>query len=67
METPKFDVVEKTRFYDVTWVAEIPSTNTELLERARRGALEGEVIIADHKPQVEAAEAGLGLPQRARR
>lgn len=47
METPKFDVVEKTRFHDVTWVAEIPSTNTELLERARRGALEGEVIIAD--------------------
>ncbi|MEC9088298.1 MAG: biotin--[acetyl-CoA-carboxylase] ligase [Actinomycetota bacterium] len=47
METPKFDVVEKTRFHDVTWIAEIPSTNTELLERARRGALEGEVVIAD--------------------
>ena len=47
MDTPKFDVVENTRFHDVTWVAEIPSTNTELLERARRGALEGEVIIAD--------------------
>jgi len=47
VDTPKFDVVENTRFHDVTWVAEIPSTNTELLERARRGALEGEVIIAD--------------------
>ena len=47
MEIPKFDAVEKTRFHDVTWVAEIPSTNTALLERARQGALEGEVIIAD--------------------
>ena len=47
MEIPKFDAVEKTRFNDVTWVIEIPSTNTALLERARQGALEGEVIIAD--------------------
>tara|TARA_B100000287_G_scaffold69089_1_gene60700 strand:+ start:704 stop:1546 length:843 start_codon:yes stop_codon:yes gene_type:complete len=47
VEIPKFDAVEKTRFHDVTWVAEIPSTNTALLERARQGALEGEVIIAD--------------------
>tara|TARA_Y100000590_G_scaffold26839_1_gene30201 strand:+ start:7898 stop:8740 length:843 start_codon:yes stop_codon:yes gene_type:complete len=47
VEIPKFDAVEKTRFNDVTWVIEIPSTNTALLERARQGALEGEVIIAD--------------------
>ncbi len=47
MEIPKFDSVEGTRFSDITWVSEIESTNTELLDRARKGASEGEVIIAD--------------------
>ena len=42
-----FDKVDKTRFSDITWVPEIGSTNTALLDRARKGASEGEVIIAD--------------------
>ena len=44
---PNFDSVDKTRFSDITWVPEIGSTNTALLDRARKGASEGEVIIAD--------------------
>lgn len=51
MEIAKFDSVDKTRFNNVTWVAEIPSTNTALLERARSGGQEGEVIIADLQTQ----------------
>ena len=51
MEIPKFDAVEKTRFHDVTWVPEISSTNTVLLERARNGGSEGEVIVADLQTQ----------------
>ncbi len=51
MEIPKFDAVEKTRFQDVTWVPEISSTNTVLLERARNGGSEGEVIVADLQTQ----------------
>ncbi|MED5293298.1 MAG: biotin--[acetyl-CoA-carboxylase] ligase [Actinomycetota bacterium] len=47
METPKFEAVEKTRFHDITWVPEISSTNTALLERARNGGREGEIIVAD--------------------
>ena len=50
MEIPKFGAVEKTRFDDITWVIEIPSTNTALLESARQGAPEGRVIIADLQP-----------------
>ena len=51
MESPRFDAVEKTRFDDVTWVPEISSTNTVLLERARNGGSEGEVIVADLQTQ----------------
>jgi len=51
VEIPKFGAVKKTRFNDVTWVSEIPSTNTALLERARNGACEGEVIVADLQTQ----------------
>lgn len=39
--------VSGTRFTSVEWHDEIGSTNTELLERARRGAPEGMVVIAD--------------------
>ena len=46
-ETPHFRSVESTRFTDVEWHDEIGSTNTELLDRARRGAPEGMVLIAD--------------------
>ena len=46
-ETPHFGAVEGTRFAHVEWHDEIGSTNTELLDRARRGASEGAVLIAD--------------------
>ena len=46
-ETPHFPSVEGTRFAHVEWHDEIGSTNTELLDRARRGAPEGGVLIAD--------------------
>lgn len=51
MELPNFDSVKSTRFDDITWVSEIESTNTALLDRARKGASEGEVIIADLQTQ----------------
>ena len=51
MEIPNFDSVDRTRFSDITWVAEIGSTNTALLDRARKGGSEGEVIIADLQTQ----------------
>ncbi len=51
MENAKFDSVDETRFNNISWVAEIPSTNTALLERARNGGQEGEVIIADLQTQ----------------
>ncbi|WP_428119268.1 biotin--[acetyl-CoA-carboxylase] ligase [Candidatus Poriferisodalis sp.] len=46
-DSQRFDAVGGTRFSDVEWYAEIGSTNTELLERARSGAPEGLVMIAD--------------------
>ncbi len=51
MEIPNFDSVDRTRFSDITWVPEIGSTNTALLDRARKGGSEGEVIIADLQTQ----------------
>ena len=47
IESPHFTSVAGTRFTDVEWHDEIGSTNTELLDRARRGAAEGTVLIAD--------------------
>ena len=46
-ESAHFSSVSRTRFTTVEWHREIDSTNTELLERARRGAPEGLVLIAD--------------------
>ena len=43
--------MEGTRFQNVVWVPEIPSTNTSLLELARNGGQEGEVLIADLQTQ----------------
>lgn len=36
-----------TRFWQIRWVPEIGSTNTELLDEARGGSPEGHVVIAD--------------------
>ena len=47
IESPHFGSVGGTRFTDVEWYDEIGSTNTELLDRARRGAPEGVVLITD--------------------
>ena len=47
VEPAHFASVDGTRFTGVEWHQEIDSTNTELLERARRGAPEGLVLIAD--------------------
>ena len=38
-----------TRFRDVSVLDEVGSTNTELMERARAGAPEGVVVVADHQ------------------
>jgi BirA family transcriptional regulator, biotin operon repressor / biotin---[acetyl-CoA-carboxylase] ligase len=38
-----------TRFADVVVFEELSSTNTELMERARAGAPEGLVVVADHQ------------------
>ncbi|MCY3586691.1 MAG: biotin--[acetyl-CoA-carboxylase] ligase [Acidimicrobiaceae bacterium] len=46
-DSPHFGSVAGTRFGDVVWRDEIGSTNTELLDRARSGAPEGKVLIAD--------------------
>lgn len=46
-DSPHFGSVAGTRFGDVVWRDEIGSTNTELLDRARSGAPEGMVLIAD--------------------
>lgn len=46
-DSPHFSSVAGTRFVHVEWHDEIGSTNTELLDRARRGAPEGIVLIAD--------------------
>lgn len=46
-ESARFTSVGGTRFSSVEWYDEIDSTNTELLERARQGAPEGMVLIAD--------------------
>jgi BirA family biotin operon repressor/biotin-[acetyl-CoA-carboxylase] ligase len=46
-DSPHFTSVAGTRFADVQWYDEIDSTNTELLDRARREAPEGMVLIAD--------------------
>ncbi|WP_419932665.1 biotin--[acetyl-CoA-carboxylase] ligase [Candidatus Poriferisodalis sp.] len=46
-DSPHFRSVAGTRFTDVEWHDEIGSTNTELLDRARQGAPEGTVLIAD--------------------
>ncbi len=46
-DSPHFRSVASTRFVEVEWHDEIGSTNTELLDRARRGAPEGMVLIAD--------------------
>ena len=51
MESHKFDAVKGTRFQNITWVSQIPSTNTALLELARDGGNEGEVMIADLQTQ----------------
>ncbi len=44
-----FDSVPATRFGRVRWLAEVSSTNAELMELARQGAEEGEVLIADYQ------------------
>lgn len=41
--------VAGTRFSPVRWVAETGSTNVDLLARAREGAPDGEVLVADHQ------------------
>ena len=46
-DSAHFTSVVGTRFTDVEWYDEIGSTNTELLDRARRGAPEGMVLVAD--------------------
>lgn len=46
-ESERFDAVDRTRFVVVEWHDEIGSTNTELLSRARGGAPEGVVLVAD--------------------
>ena len=51
MESHKFDAVDGTRFQNVVWMPEIPSTNTSLMELARNGGQEGEVLIADLQTQ----------------
>ena len=38
-----------TRFSEVEWVAETGSTNADLLARARAGAPDGQVLVADHQ------------------
>jgi BirA family transcriptional regulator, biotin operon repressor / biotin---[acetyl-CoA-carboxylase] ligase len=38
-----------TRFSDVTWLAEVTSTNDEVASRARAGAAEGVVVVADRQ------------------
>ncbi|MCP3989441.1 MAG: biotin--[acetyl-CoA-carboxylase] ligase [Actinomycetia bacterium] len=38
-----------TRFYSVEHVTETGSTNADLLERAKKGALEGIVLVTDHQ------------------
>jgi len=38
-----------TRFADVTWLAEVGSTNDEVAGRARGGAAEGVVVVADRQ------------------
>jgi BirA family transcriptional regulator, biotin operon repressor / biotin---[acetyl-CoA-carboxylase] ligase len=38
-----------TRFADVTWLAEVASTNDEVAVRARAGAPEGIVVVADRQ------------------
>ena len=38
-----------TRFTDVTWLAEVGSTNDEVAARARAGAPEGVVVVADRQ------------------
>jgi BirA family biotin operon repressor/biotin-[acetyl-CoA-carboxylase] ligase len=38
-----------TRFEHVEWVAETGSTNADLLARARAGAGDGQVLVADHQ------------------
>lgn len=38
-----------SRFSQVAWVAETGSTNADLLARARAGAPDGEVLVADHQ------------------
>ena len=38
-----------TRFTDVRWVADVGSTNADLLAAARAGAPEGRVLVADHQ------------------
>ena len=48
-DSPHFSSVAGTRFAHVEWFDEIGSTNTELLDRARRGAPEGIVLIADRQ------------------
>jgi len=51
VESDKFNAVEGTRFQNVVWMSEIPSTNTSLLELAQNGGQEGEVLIADLQTQ----------------
>lgn len=48
-ESAQFGSVSGTRFSSVEWHSKIDSTNTELLDRARRGAPEGMVLIADEQ------------------
>ncbi len=44
-----FDSVPATRFGRVRWLAQVSSTNAELMELARHDAEEGEVLIADYQ------------------
>ncbi len=39
----------RTRFAEVTWLPEVASTNDEVAARARAGAPEGVVVVADHQ------------------
>ena len=49
LDTGARATLASTRFGDVTWVAEVGSTNDEVAVRARAGAPEGVVVVADRQ------------------
>ncbi len=49
LDTGAIATLAATRFADVTWLAEVASTNDEVAARARAGAAEGVVVVADRQ------------------